>query len=84
MNQRLVGKVRSGLGDCAFWLTKLEDHYRAKTGMTLFPGTLNVELPEPFSLPSQRLRLEAHEYGGRVSVSILPCRILGLPAFIHW
>lgn len=81
MKQRLVGRVRSGLGDCGIWLAKLEEHYRAKTGMTLFPGSLNVELPEPFSLPLQRMRLEGHEYGGRVSVNIVPCRIFGLAAF---
>lgn len=50
--------------------------------MTLFPGSLNLELPEPYRLPPYPLRLEAHEYGGRVSVSIVPCRLLGRRAFI--
>jgi riboflavin kinase, archaea type len=78
----LRGVVRSGLGDCGFWLAKLEEHYRTKTGMTLFPGTLNLELAEPFRVPSNALRLEGHEYGGTVSVSIVPCRVFGRPAFI--
>ena len=82
MKQLLRGRVRRGRGDFGRWLTKLQEHYRAKTGMSLFPGTLNVELPEPYSLPTQRIRLEGHEYGGTVSVSMVPCRILGLPAFI--
>jgi riboflavin kinase, archaea type len=78
----LRGIVRSGLGDFGFWLAKLEEHYRAKTGMVLFPGTLNLELAEPFRMPDPPLRLEAHEYGGTVSVSILPCRVLGRRAFL--
>ena len=81
-SQLLRGRVRSGRGDFGIWLAKLRDYYRAKTGMMLFPGTLNVELPEPFSLPFDRIRLEGEEYGGRVSVNIVPCRIQGLPAFI--
>lgn len=82
MRQLLRGRVRSGRGDFGFWLKKLQEHYRSKTGMSLFPGTLNIELPEPYSLPAQRLRLEGREYGGTVSVNIVPCRVLGLAAFI--
>jgi riboflavin kinase, archaea type len=78
----LRGVVRSGRGDFGYWLAKLEPHYRRKTGMKLFPGTLNLELSEPFALPSGALRLEAHEYGGSVSVSIVPCRVFGRRAFI--
>jgi len=50
--------------------------------MHLYPGTLNVELALPYSLPGDVMRLEAHEYGGRVSVSIVPCRIFNRPAFL--
>ncbi len=60
----------------------MRDHYLRKTGLDLYPGTLNVELPEPYSLPRKRLRLEASEYGGEVSVSIVPCRVFDRPAFI--
>jgi len=78
----LRGTVCTGLGDCGRWLTLLEDHYRRKTGMTLYPGSLNVELPEPYRVPPHPLRLEAHEYGGQVSVNIVPCRVFGRRAFI--
>jgi riboflavin kinase, archaea type len=78
----LRGKVRSGCGDFGFWLLKLQEYYQKKTGMDLFPGTLNIELAEPFRLPSNPLRLEGHEYGGTVSVSIVPCHVLGRKAFI--
>lgn len=44
--QLLRGKVRSGAGDFSQWLVKLEPLYFAKTGLRLFPGTLNIELPD--------------------------------------
>jgi riboflavin kinase len=76
------GKVVTGVGDFAFWIEKLKEYYRGKTGMNLFPGTLNVQLDEPFDLPLKRTRLEAQEYGGTVSVNIAPCKIFGRRAFI--
>ena len=80
--QILTGKVVSGMRSFSYWIEKLHDHYLRKTGMHLFPGTLNVALEEPWSVPAGALRLEAEEYGGRVSVSLVPCSILGRPAFI--
>jgi len=50
--------------------------------MRLYPGTLNIELPTPYSLPSNVMRLEANEYGGAVSVSIVPCQIFDRQAFL--
>jgi len=79
---RLRGKVVSGMGNFSYWIEKLEEHYYRKTGMHLYPGTLNVLLDEPFSLPPRVKRLEGEEYGGTVSVNILPCLILGRRAFI--
>ena len=76
------GTVTSGRGDFGFWIEQLSSFYEQKTGMRFYPGTLNVELPSPYSLPSQVTRLEASEYGGRVSVSIVPCRIFNRPAFL--
>ncbi len=76
------GKVATGVGNFGQWIEKLADLYEQKTGMRLYPGTLNLELPGPYSLPPDVIRLEAHEYGGRVSVSIVPCRIFDRPAFL--
>jgi riboflavin kinase len=78
----LRGKVVSGMGNFSHWIEKLRDHYLGKTGMSLFPGTLNVQLEEPYTLPSEVIRLEAQEYGGSVSVNIVPCSISGKSAFI--
>lgn len=77
-----VGKVVSGMGNFSFWIDKLHDHYWRKTGMHLYPGTLNVELEQPYSLPKNVLRLEGHEYGGTVLVSMVPCTIEGRKAFL--
>jgi riboflavin kinase len=70
------------MGNFSYWIEKLHDYYLRKSGMRLFPGTLNVQLEEPYNLPNTVIRLEAEEYGGSVSVSIVPCSILGKRAFI--
>ena len=83
MQIALRGRVSSGLGNFSYWMDRLGDYYEAKTGVRLFPGTLNVVLDEPFDLPSNKvLRLEKGEFGGTVSVSMLPCTIMGRKAFI--
>ncbi len=76
------GVVVSGIGNFGVWIDKLRDHYTRKTGMVLYPGTLNVRLDQPYFLPATRIRLEGEEYGGRVSVSIVPCTINGRSAFL--
>jgi riboflavin kinase len=78
----LTGKVVSGIGNFSYWIEKLHDPYLRKTGMSFFPGTLNIELDEAWSVPERCMRLEGEEYGGTVSVNIVPCSINGRPAFI--
>jgi riboflavin kinase, archaea type len=79
---RLRGKVVTGVSSFGYWIERLSPFYEAKTGMRLYPGTLNLELSAPYPLPPDVLRLEAHEYGGSVSVSIVPCRIFDRRAFL--
>jgi riboflavin kinase, archaea type len=79
---RFTGKVVSGMQSFSYWMEKLQEHYLRKTGMHLYPGTLNVELDQPYSLPAKVIRLEGHEYGGTVSVSMVPCTIEGRRAFV--
>lgn len=76
------GRVVSGTGNFSYWIAKLSDHYRRKTGMLLFPGTLNLQLDEPWSVPPGCLCLEGEEYEGTVTVNIVPCSVFGRPAFI--
>ena len=71
----LRGAVVSGMGNFSYWIEKLQEHYLRKTGMRFYPGTLNVRLDAPYSLPKRVIRLEASEYGGTVSVNIVPCVI---------
>ena len=78
----LRGKVVSGVGSFAYWIGQLQDHYQRKTGMLLYPGTMNLRLDSEYSLPARVIRLEGAEYGGRVSVSIVPCSIQGRKAFL--
>ena len=79
----LHGVVKSGKGDFSYWLDRLSEHYLRKTGVKLFPGTLNVHLSDQvYHLPSDSVRLEKEEYGGWVSVSIGECTIFGRKAFI--
>jgi riboflavin kinase, archaea type len=74
----LQGTIVTGIGDFAQWIAKYQEYYLAKTGLSLFPGTLNLRLDHPYQLPSAKvIRLEGHEYGSRVSVSILPVRLFG-------
>lgn len=80
--QKLSGKVVSGKGDFSKWIEKLSDHYEQKTGLRLFPGTLNLQLNAPFFLPPQKLRLEGHEYGGSVNVNIVHCKIFNRKAVL--
>jgi riboflavin kinase len=74
--------VVSGRASFGFWIERLNTFYAKKTGMQFYPGTLNIELPAPYSLPSDVVRLEANEYGGSVSVNIVPCRIFDRQAFL--
>jgi len=78
----LKGVVVSGMGNFSFWLEKLESFYTQKTGLRLFPGTLNLRLAEAYSLPVEVIRLEKEEYGGTVSVSMVPCSVFGRRAFL--
>jgi riboflavin kinase, archaea type len=79
---RVRGKVVSGLGNFSQWIERLSSFYVQKTKMRLYPGTLNLELPSEYSLPAEVIRLEADEYGGTVSVNIVPCRIFDRRAFL--
>lgn len=77
-----VGRVRTGLGDFAGWMERLAEDYRALLGVALVPGTLNVELDGPWSMPEERLVLEPDPARATVRVFVVPCRIEGVDAFV--
>ena len=78
----LRGKVTTGTNNASYWINKLDKLYTIKTGIKLYPGTLNIELSAQFIPFSNSIRLEKEEHGGHVSVSILPCSIFERKAFI--
>ena len=61
------------MGNFSYWIEKLRDHYLRKTGMHFFPGTLNIELDEPWSVP-------ADPCGLKPGSTAAPCRSTSLPA----
>ena len=70
----------SGVGGLAHWMTVYADVYEAKTGVRLYPGSLNVLLDSPWYVPAVRIRLEPPECG--IGMSIVPCAIGGIDGFI--
>ena len=52
----LEGRVVTGVGNFSYWIERLKEHYQRKTGLSLFPGTLNVELDVEYSVPADAPR----------------------------
>ena len=71
----LTGRVVTGVGNFSYRIERLHDHYLRKTGMSLFPCTLDVQLEDKYSVPADSLSLGGEEYGGTANVYIVPCRI---------
>ncbi|MFT3787470.1 MAG: GNAT family N-acetyltransferase [Tepidisphaeraceae bacterium] len=78
----LRGQVFSGKGDFGHWIARLREQYRHKTGLELYPGTLNLRLDQAFRVPPGVVRLEPQEYGGTVGVKLVRCRVFGRLGFI--
>lgn len=76
----LRGSVQSGQGLLAPRMQPHADVFTRVAGMTLYPGSLNVLLDSPWTLPKERLRIEPSEVG--VGVNLVPCRIFDRPAFV--
>lgn len=79
----LVGRVQSGQRDASRWLERFNDAYRRKLGMPVFPGSLNVALPQAFDWHAPELepyvvRFGREEYGGERDVLLVPCRLRSL------
>jgi riboflavin kinase, archaea type len=76
----LHGSVQSGQGLLAPRMRQHADVYTRLAGTVLYPGSLNVLLDSPWTLPADRLRLEPDELG--VGVNLVPCRIFDRAAFV--
>jgi len=78
----LEGKVKTGIGEAAFWVKKAEASFEKKTGMKLFHGTLNLELKKPYKLGEDSMILNKEEYGGIYEVLIKKCKVKGHDSYI--
>lgn len=76
----LGGCVQFGHGLLAARMRQHADVYTRLAGTNLYPGSLNVLLDSPWTLPTDRLRLEPAELG--VGVNLVPCRIFDRPALV--
>lgn len=76
----LRGVVTSGVGDLAGRMRQHERHYTDAAGMALYPGSLNVRLPEPWPLPANTIQLPADLVGR--DVHLVPCTVLGRRCYI--
>ena len=90
MSERLIGHVEAGTQNARLWLTRFNAAYTRKLGMPVFPGSLNLRLPQVFDWTDPRygpalIRFDRSEYGGERDILLLPCRLETLnrhPAFL--
>ncbi len=75
--RQVRGTVRTGKGEHAHWMQNYAEVYRAETGSEPFPGTLNLELEEPWRMPATARRFEAG-----VPILITRCRVETLESFV--
>ncbi len=79
----LKGRVQSGKGDASRWLSRFNEAYARKTGMPVFPGSLNVALGAAFDWHAAALKpllipFHRSEYGGERDILLLPCVLRNL------
>ena len=48
MHELLIGRLQAGKNDASHWLSKFNEAYSRKAGMSIFPGSLNLALDHPF------------------------------------
>jgi CTP-dependent riboflavin kinase len=78
MKITLTGRIHSGKNDASYWLQRFHAPYCQKTGMDIFPGSLNLELEASFDWYAKRYRphivwFGRDEYGGERDILLLPC-----------
>ena len=85
MGIALVGRIQAGKGDASRWLSRFNDAYSRKTGMSVFPGSLNVALDTPFdwfapAIEDRTVWFGREEYGGERDILLVPCVLANLNA----
>lgn len=78
----LKGKVSSRYGVAAPNLETVRDLILKRTGLAgMYPGTLNVTLPEPYIVAAD-VAIEKHEYKYNERIKFQRCCVRGIPMFI--
>jgi hypothetical protein len=70
----LKGKIISEVGQFSQWMEKLEKYYSFKTGVKLFPATLQIQVEEKSPIPSVTLE--------NFNQSSIPCYINGAEGMV--
>ena len=83
MIETLEGRVESGGNDASKWLSLFNADYSRKLAMPIYPGSLNLRLPQPFDWLAPRhqphiIRFGQEEYGGERNILLLPCALANL------
>ena len=80
-----TGKVFAGKGIAR---TRVSDNlalYERKSGIRFFPGTLNVKLPSPPTLPAAEIHIDADEIrtsGHKTGIGMTAACLNGEPVFL--
>lgn len=79
----LRGRIQAGKGDASRWLLKFNEAYARKLGMPVYPGSLNLALPETFDWFAPRyapfvIPFPMAEYGGERDLLLMPCVLRSL------
>jgi CTP-dependent riboflavin kinase len=83
MFERFTGRIQSGTGNASKWLSLFNAAYSAKTGMPVFPGSLNIALDHSFDwfateVQQRTVWFGRDEYGGERDILLVPCVIESL------
>lgn len=77
----LNGEVTSGIGTAKMWVSKIEEVFKNKTGITVFNGTLNIKLNKEYIVKPDWI-IKPEEFGGTENVLVKKCEIFGNKAYI--
>lgn len=78
---KLEGIITDGLGVAKFFVNKVNKVFLEKTGIVLFPGTLNIKLTEPYIVKPDFI-IKKEEFNATQNVLVQKCRILNTDAYI--
>ncbi len=78
----ITGKVKKGLGEASFWVKKIEELFLEKTGIRLYPGTLNIKALKEIEIKNPDLIIEKEEYGGNERLYVKKCTVLNEKSYI--